>query len=248
MVLSDRGRETERPFLYKMINKMNFFQKIRMFHNIYIKNSFFIKKKQYSMNGEDIFVNNYFKKKIGFYVDVGAYHPLELNNTYLLYKKGWNGINIDINSLSIDYFNYLRPDDININLAVSNKNKIKTIYYQKSKSPLNTLSLKQAKKTFSNNFKTKKIKAKTLTKIIDKTKFRGKKINFLNIDAEDNDFEILKNLNFIKYKPKLICVELIDHFNPSKQIIKKNKIYKFLVQKKYKLVWSGHFSHIFAGK
>jgi hypothetical protein len=197
------------------------------------------------MDGVDIFINNFFKKKKGFYVDVGAYHPLDLSNTYLLYKKNWNGINIDINSLSIDYFNYLRPDDININIAVSNKNTIKTIYYQKSKSPLNTLNLKQAKKVFLNNFKKKKIKTKTLTYIIDNTKFRSMKIDFLNIDAEGNDFEILKNLNFIKYKPKLICIELIDHFNPNKKIIKKNRIYKFLIKKKYKLVWSGHFSHIF---
>ena len=134
---------------------MNIYEKIRMFHNIFIKNNFFIKKKTYSMNGEDVFVNNYFKKKIGFYVDVGAYHPLELSNTYLLYKRGWNGINIDINSLSIDYFDYLRPDDININIAASNKNTTKTIYYQKSKSPLNTLNPKQAKKIFLNNFKKK---------------------------------------------------------------------------------------------
>ena len=224
---------------------MNIYEKIRMFHNIFIKNNFFIKKKTYSMNGEDVFVNNYFKKKIGFYVDVGAYHPLELSNTYLLYKRGWNGINIDINSLSIDYFDYLRPDDININIAASNKNTTKTIYYQKSKSPLNTLNPRQAKKIFLNNFKKKKIKTKTLTYIIDKTKFIGKKIDFLNIDAEGNDFEILKSLNFIKYKPKLICIELIDHFNPNKKIIKKNKIYKFLIKKKYKLIWSGHFSHIF---
>jgi len=224
---------------------MNIYKKIKILHNIYVKNNFFIKKKTYSMNGEDIYVNDYFKKKIGFYVDVGAYHPLELNNTFLLYKRGWNGINIDINSLSIDYFNYLRPDDININIAVSNKNTIKTIYYQKSKSPLNTLNLKQAKKNFPDNFKKKKIVAKNLNAIIDKTKFKGKKINFLNIDAEGNDFEILKSLNFIKYKPELICIELIDHFNPSKEKIKKNKIYKFLVKKKYRLVWSGHFSHIF---
>jgi len=228
-----------------MTNKMNIYEKIRMFHNIFIKNNFFIKKKTYSMNGEDIFINNYFKKKTGFYVDVGAYHPLELNNTYLLYKKGWNGINIDINSLSIDYFNYLRPDDININIAISNKKTTKTIYYQKSKSPLNTLKLKQAKKIFLGNFKKKKIKTEILTTIINKTKFSGKKISFLNIDTEGNDFEILKSLDFIKYKPKLICVELIDHFNPAKKLIKKNKIYKFLIKKKYKLVWSGHFSHIF---
>jgi len=228
-----------------MKNNLNYYEKIRMLHNIYIKNNFFLKKKTYSMNGEDIFINNYFKNKIGFYVDVGAYHPLELSNTCLLHKKGWGGINIDINSLSINYFNFLRPNDININIAASNKKTIKTIYYQKKKSPLNTLKIKQAKKMFIGNIKKSKVKSETLTTIIDNTKFKGKKINFLNIDTEGSDLEILKKLNFKKYKPELICVELVDSFNPNSKIIKKNKIYKFLVNKKYKLLWSGHFSHIF---
>ena len=228
--------------------KINIFEKFRMFHNIYIKNNFFIKKKTYSMNEEDIFIDKYFKKNTGFFVDVGAYHPLELSNTYLLYKRGWNGINIDISSLSVDYFNYIRPDDININIAVAEKKSIKTIFYQKKKSPLNTLNFKLASKHFSLKFKKKKIKSDTLTSIIDKTKFKGIKINFLNIDAEGGDFEVLKSLNFKKYKPKLICVEIVDSFNSSKKAIKKNIIYKFLNQKKYKLVWSGHFSHIFEGK
>ena len=187
-------------------------------------------------------------KNTGFFVDVGAYHPLELSNTYLLYKRGWNGINIDISSLSVDYFNYIRPDDININIAVAEKKTIKTIFYQKKKSPLNTLNFKLASKHFSLKFKKKKIKSDTLTSIIDKTKFKGIKINFLNIDAEGGDFEVLKSLNFKKYKPKLICVEIVDSFNSSKKVIKKNKIYKFLIKKKYKLVWSGLFSHIFEGK
>ena len=231
--------------MFKMKNNLNYYEKIRMLHNIYIKNNFFLKKKTYSMNGEDIFINNYFKNKMGFYVDVGAYHPLELSNTCLLYKRGWGGINIDINALSIDYFNFLRPNDVNINIAASNKKTIKTIYYQKKKSPLNTLKIKQAKKMFIGNIKKSKVKSETLTTIIDNTKFKGKKINFLNIDTEGSDLEILKKLNFKKYKPELICVELVDSFNPNSKIIKKNKIYKFLVRKKYKLLWSGHFSHIF---
>ena len=224
---------------------MNIFEKIRMFHNIYFKNNFFIKKKTYSMDGEDLFIENFFKNKRGLYVDVGAYHPLELSNTYLLHKRKWEGINIDINSLSIEYFNFLRPNDINLNLGVTKKNSTKTIYFQKKKSPLNTLNLTHAKKIFSNKFKKKKIKTKTLTTILDKTRFKGKEIDFLNIDTEGNDLEVLQSLDFKKYIPKLICVELIDHFNPDQKKIKKHKIYKFLINKKYKLVWSGHFSHIF---
>ena len=217
-----------------------------MLHNIYFKNNFLIKKKTYSMDGEDLFIDNFFKNKKGLYVDVGAYHPLELSNTYLLHKRKWKGINIDINSLSIEYFDFLRPNDININLGVAKKNSTKIIYFQKNKSPLNTLNLSHAKKIFSNRFKKKKIETKTLTSILDKTKYKNKKINFLNIDTEGNDLEVLKSLDFKKYKPQLICVELIDHFNPDIKKIKKNKIYKFLTKKKYKLVWSGHFSHIFS--
>ena len=225
---------------------MNIYEKLRMLHNIYFKNNFLIKKKTYSMDGEDLFIDNFFKNKRGLYVDVGAYHPLELSNTYLLHKRKWKGINIDINSLSIEYFDFLRPNDININLGVAKKNSTKIIYFQKNKSPLNTLNLSHAKKIFSNRFKKKKIETKTLTSILDKTKYKNKKINFLNIDTEGNDLEVLKSLDFKKYKPQLICVELIDHFNPDIKKIKKNKIYKFLTKKKYKLVWSGHFSHIFS--
>ena len=101
------------------------------------------------------------------------------------------------------------------------------------------------KKSFLINLKKKKIKAETLTTILDKTKFKGKEIDFLNIDTEGNDLEVLKSLDYKRYKPKLICVELIDHFNPEQKEIKKHKIYKFLKKKKYQLVWSGHFSHIF---
>ena len=110
------------------------------------------------------------------------------------------------------------------------------------------MNSKLANKHFSGNFKKKKIKSDKLSSIIEKTKYKGIKINFLNIDAEGNDFEVLKSLNFKTHKPKLICVEIVDSFNSRKKEIKKNKIYKFLIQKKYKLVWSGHFSHIFEGK
>ena len=93
---------------------------LHIIHNIYIKHKFFIKKKSYAMDNEDTAVLNYFKdKENGFYVDVGCYHPIHRNNTYLLHKKNWNGINIDTSQFSIDLFNHMRPDDLNYNCAIS---------------------------------------------------------------------------------------------------------------------------------
>jgi len=72
------------------------FNKLHILQNIYLKNKHFIKKKSYSMDGEDLEIVKYFENlNNGFYVDVGSYHPIEMNNTYLLYKKNWKGINID---------------------------------------------------------------------------------------------------------------------------------------------------------
>ena len=110
----------------------NLFEKINILQNLYIKNRCFLKKKSYSMDGEDIEVFNYFKnKKNGFYVDVGAYHPIQRNNTMLLYLNGWEGINIDISDFSIKLFNHLRPRDNNLNLAISNKDLKFPILFRK---------------------------------------------------------------------------------------------------------------------
>ena len=70
-------------------------------------------------------------KKPGFYVDVGCHHPLRINNCHLLYKNKWRGLNVDLNKISIEIFNFVRRDDVNINMAVSlKKGKIK-YYYNK---------------------------------------------------------------------------------------------------------------------
>ena len=58
----------------------------------------------------------------------------------------------------------------------------------------------------------------------------------------------LKGLDFKTYRPKLICIEIPNYVSPSIDLIKKQKIYKFLNKKKYKLVWSGVFSNIFKYK
>ncbi len=72
-----------------------------------------------------------------------------------------------------------------------------------------------------------------------------KKIDFLNIDAEGNDFKILKSLDFKNYRPKLICIEDTDFYYNKIANIKKSKIYNFLIKLNYKYVKSGIFDHLY---
>ncbi len=192
------------------------------------------------MDNEDTAVLNYFKdKKNGFYVDVGCYHPIHRNNTYLLHKQNWSGINIDTSQFSIDLFSYMRPKDLNYSCAISNKNESIKLFYQKEISQLSTTESVQAKTVFQGNIKEKEIQAFTLDEILNRDKYKDTKIDFLDIDVEGADFKVLEGLSFEKFKPKLICVEIHD------KEVKQSKIYNFLTNKNYELIWSGIFSHLF---
>ncbi len=226
---------------------MNLLKIFKILHNIYIKQKYYIKRDSYSSEGEDKILYGFLKEiKNGFYVDVGAYHPVKANNTLLLYQKGWKGINIDPSSFSIDLFNYLRPKDENYNFAVSNKNEFINLYYSKSYDQLAT-----ANKRFLNfhykkkgiKFFTRKIKARKLNDILDNSKFSGKKINLLNIDVQGYELKVLKSLNFKEYNPSIICIEI--ELLKKNEDLKKSYIYKFLKKKKYVKKWSGINSHIF---
>jgi len=203
------------------------------------------------MFGEDVFVEKFFKKRLnGIYVDVGCYHPLDGNNTHLLHKKGWHGINIDLNQISIDLFNKARKNDLNLRIAVSNKFQKIKFFYRKKINMLNTINKKFANSNFRKGFKTSYVQADTLNSVLSKSKYKNKKIDFLNLDIEGNEINALKSLNFKKYSPKLICVEIHNYPLSSSKPgnLRSNPIYKFLLKKGYTQVWKKEFSFIFKRK
>ena len=226
--------------------------KIHILQNIYLKNKYFIKRKSYAMDGEDTAINVFNKKKDrGFYVDIGAHHPIQRNNTHLLFRKGWEGINIDVNQFSIELFNFLRPNDLNLQIAVSDKEGEISFFYQKKFSQLNTTDKEIAKENFQGNFQEKKVKCQTIQNILDNSKYKNKKIDFLNIDVEGAEMKVLNTLNFEIYDPSLICIEILGYremqSEQREKEIKNNEIFKFLVNHGYKKVWSGtsYCSHLF---
>ena len=220
---------------YKMFFLKNFIEKI-----YYSKYS----KKSYSISNVDLIIDRLFNNiNNGVYIDVGCNHPIKYNNTYILYKKGWQGINIDSDKDSIKLFNQHRKNDHNVNAIVSNNEEIKELYFYHSRSAINTLSKDLVDSRSTKPKKIIKEKSTTLNKIIENSPFNKEKINLLSIDIENHEYEALKEFNFSKYRIDVIITECIDlsqkkleMYNQSLNFITNTSIYKLLTGNDYKLI------------
>ncbi|MCP2732462.1 FkbM family methyltransferase, partial [Symplocastrum sp. BBK-W-15] len=104
---------------------------------LYPKEPYLYHNLSYSQEGEDMIISRFFEgKKQGFYVDVGAHHPQRFSNTYRFYLQGWRGINIDAMPGSMEIFNKIRANDINLEISISDCNQILT-YYEFNEPALN---------------------------------------------------------------------------------------------------------------
>ena len=222
------------------------------FLKVFLK-SFTHKKISFSYGGIDSLILNIFKnQKNGFYLDIGCGHPIKNNNTYLLNKKGWNGINIDLDEENIDLFNSYRKKDVNLATAVSDKEGETDLYFYHSKSALNTISKENADFQKAKVSKIRKIKTQTINKIIENSPFKDRKIDFLTVDVEGSELAILKNFDFTKYSPKVIVVEYLDLSLKKLEIknlninnIIKSEIYKLIVSNNYTLANILHSDLVF---
>ena len=210
--------------------------KLYLYYQLIFRYKLFYKRKNYSQFNEDLFLVDFFhNKKKGKFVDLGAFHPIRYNNTHLLYKKGWSGTNIDLNPVAIDMFNIARNRDINICTLMSEKSNVeKTVYYEHGFSAVNSLVLtKELKKVL----KEKKImKTKTFDDLV-KNDF-----DFLNIDLEGHDYEVLRTINLKKYKPGLICIEILEN---SKD---KENIFKYMTKNNFEFINKCKVSYFFKNK
>ena len=193
----------------------------------------------FSQEGEDMILNRFFENKLnGFYIDIGAHHPKRFSNTYNFYAKGWRGINIDAMPKSMDVFNIERPNDINLEIAISNKKGEQT-YYMFNEPALNTLSNEEAmKKDGLLNYKiVERIEVKThpLKEVLDKYLENNQKIDFMTIDVEGLDLEVLETNNWEKYRPTIVLVEDLNK-TPLLDLPSKSRVYKYMNDNNYTLV------------
>lgn len=172
----------------------------------------------------------------GFYVDVGAHHPVRYSNTYYFYNKGWRGINIEPTPTAIKPFKILRSRDINLNVGVGAARDNLT-FYCFNEPALNTFSEEVALSVDQKDNKYKitqrvKVEVLPLRDILASHLPKGVKIDFMSIDVEGLDFEVLKSNDWDKYSPEYLLVEGHLEFED----IFSYDAYQYLLERNYKLV------------
>lgn len=213
---------------------------IKDFEPIYYKYS-------YSQEGEDMILAKIFEGKInGFYVDVGAHHPQRFSNTYYFYLLGWQGINIDAMPDCMKFFDKIRPNDINLEIGISASGE-KLIYHAFTEPAYNSFC-QETNEVYSNTYKfekafEKEIQTYSLSEVLDKYLPFNQTIDFLSIDVEGLDYEILVSNNWEKYSPAVVLVE--DLQQTSIELANESKVALFLKQKDYTLSCKTKYTLIF---
>lgn len=165
----------------------------------------------YAHCGEDIMVCNLFELmqiERPSFIDLGAHHPFHLSNTALLYGRGSRGFNIEANPKLMAEFFIHRPEDTNINIGISLTGGRKEFFMWDDRSGRNTFSREWADKL---EVKGGSIYLSTFTlkDIVDL--YCGEEYpDFMSIDIEGLDYEVLESADFSKSSPKVICLESWD--------------------------------------
>lgn len=181
----------------------------------WLRNYVPIGRLSYSQEGEDLILARIFgsmKLTTGFFVDIGAHHPTRFSNTYYFYRRGWSGINVDALPGTKKLFQRMRPRDITIECGVGPKEAMLS-YFAFNEPALNTFSEQEAKKKnvppyhIVNTFQ---IPVVTLRKILDEHLPAGRSIDFMSVDVEGFDHEVISSNDWAKYRPRVVVVELLE--------------------------------------
>jgi FkbM family methyltransferase len=169
----------------------------------------------YSQEGEDMILRRLFdEKRSGFFVDVGAHHPTRYSNTYLFYKwLGWRGVNIDALPGSMELFRRMRPEDVNLEVAIAEAAGTST-YYEFDEPALNGLSADLSRERAATGAaqlvaKTA-VRTRRLADVLEEHLPAGKEIDFLSVDVEGLDLEVLRSNDWSRYRPSVVVVEDVE--------------------------------------
>ena len=186
----------------------------------------------FSQAGEDLILRSLLTKRDGFYVDIGAYHPISGSNTFFFYKfLNWKGINIDAMPGSMEPFKKKRPRDINLQVGISDHEQPLSYYSFRGMANMNTFDVNIGEERKKNGLEVEILKIETLplSKILERYG-SSNGIDLLTIDVEGYEYNVLKSNNWEKFRPSVILIE------EDKSELFKSRSIDLLVRHGYELV------------
>jgi FkbM family methyltransferase len=164
----------------------------------------------YSQEGEDMVLRRIFEDKpTGFFIDVGAHHPKRFSNTYYFYRRGWRGINIDATPGTKRLFDKVRPRDINLETAVAERRR-DLVFYEFTEHALNSafptspVDRGLGATAFAREHL---LRAEPLRDLLRRHLPPGTAVDFLSVDVEGMDLEVLRSNDWSAVRPALVLVE-----------------------------------------
>ena len=169
-------------------------------------------KVSFAQNGEDLIAWNALSG-LGLthprYLDIGAHHPEHLSNTALFHRLGASGMNIEPDPDLFAAFRRARRGDINLNFGVGATEGVMT-FFRLALPALNTFSQAEAERIAATQnipiVGRLQLPVRPIARVLDEHGFRP---DFLTIDTEGYDLEILRGYDFVAHRPAVICAETL---------------------------------------
>lgn len=162
----------------------------------------------YAQNFEDVLLWRALGHiKNGFYIDVGANDPEEHSVTRAFYDAGWHGINIEPLPSYADAFNYQRPRDINLAVAAGSTDGSVTLYDVASISGWASPEAKVAEMHRQEGHEVSELTVPMRTLAGICAEHVRADIHFLKVDVEGYEAEVLRGMDFARFRPWIVVVE-----------------------------------------
>ena len=197
----------------------------------------------YSQFAEDLIAESLLPQATGFYVDVGAYHPVQISNTYRFYRKGWRGVVVDANPRCLEEFARRRPRDIRVHAVVSDTERDAVFEIHKAGVSSRLQSAGEGHPGEEGSppevVERVKIRTRTLESVLREFVPPGTGVDLLNVDCEHEDLAVLRSNDWTCYQPKVIVAE--DWQTPGRQ----NQLQQLLEPLGYTLCVAVQVSRVF---
>ncbi len=188
----------------------------------------------FSKSGEDLQVYKLLRGSKGMYLDIGCFEPITFSNTYFFYLRNWSGLVVDPNPRLKEMFQKVRPKDIFINKGISSSAGVLKYYQLPRKlSSMNTFNYEFLEKNgLVNQIENEiEIPLTTICQLSEEFDLSNK-IDFMDVDVEGLDLEVLSSNNWERLRPKIVMVETDSSIETD--IV--GDIYNFLKERDYFLI------------